>query len=142
MSAVLAVSSLTASVNEYGDDVREIGMTVLGDSVPLPADSSASTRSPSRVPVRMCAVVSEPSAYLPSMVKPTSASPLSSSTRRHRADFDSRHRHVVADGDPARLGEQRLIAQRRRPLHQPLGLQPDRDDEDGQDDADDARPDE
>ena len=76
--AVLAVSSLTASVSEYGDDVREIGMTVFGDSVPLPADSSASTRSPSRVPVRMCAVVSEPSAYLPLMVKPTSASPLSS----------------------------------------------------------------
>ncbi len=78
--AVLLVSSFTASVSEYGDDVREIGMTELGDSVPEPADSSASTRSPSRVPVRMCAVVSLPSAYLPLMVKPTSASPLSSLT--------------------------------------------------------------
>ena len=77
--AVFVVRSLTASVNEYGDDVREAGMTWFGGSVPLPADSSASTRSPSSVPVRMCAVVSEPSAYLPSIVKPTSASPLSSS---------------------------------------------------------------
>ena len=77
--AEFAVSSLTASVNEYGDDVLVVGMTPFGDNVPLPSDSSASTRSPSRVPVRMCAVVSEPSAYLPSIVKPTSASPLTSS---------------------------------------------------------------
>ena len=55
-------------------------MTWPGDNVPLPSDSSASTRSPSRVPVRMWAVVSEPSAYLPLIVKPTSASPLSSPT--------------------------------------------------------------
>ncbi len=46
--------------------------------MPLPADSSDSTRSPSRVPVRTCAVVSEPSAYFPSMVNPTSAFPSSS----------------------------------------------------------------
>ena len=45
----------------------------------MPAESKANTRSPSSVPVRMCAVVSEPSAYLLSMVNPTSASPLSSS---------------------------------------------------------------
>ena len=76
--AVLAVSSLTASVNEYGEDVRETGMTCLGSSVPLPSDFSASTRSPSSDPVWMCAVVSDPNAYLPAMVKPTSASPFCS----------------------------------------------------------------
>ena len=57
-----------------------IGMTVFGLSVSWPAESSASTRSPSNVPVRMCAVVSEPSAYRPSIVKPTTASPLSRPT--------------------------------------------------------------
>ena len=78
VAAVLAVSSLTASVSEYGDEVRDVGMTCCGSSVPLPSESSANTRSPSSVPVRMWAVVSEPSAYLPSIVKPTRASPLSS----------------------------------------------------------------
>ncbi len=33
-----------------------------------------------------------------------------------RADFDARQRHVVAGGQAARLGEQRLVPQRRRPL--------------------------
>ncbi|KMO80589.1 hypothetical protein MCHUDSM44219_02159 [Mycolicibacterium chubuense] len=46
----------------------------------LPSDSRVITRSPSRDPVRMWAVVSEPSGYLPSMVNVTSASPLSSAT--------------------------------------------------------------
>ena len=78
VSAVFAVSSLTASVNEYGDDVRGTGMTFWGSRLPLPSESRASTRSPSSVPVRMCAVVSEPSGYLPATVNPTSASPLSS----------------------------------------------------------------
>ncbi len=62
--------------------------------------------------------------------------------RRDRADLDSRHRHVVADGEAARLGEQRLVSDGGRALHQPFRLKPDGDDEDDQDDADDACPDE
>ena len=78
--AVLVVRSLTASVSEYGEDVRVIGMSVCGFIVVLPADSRVSTRSPSRVPVRMCAVVSPPSGTLPLTRKVTSASPSCSET--------------------------------------------------------------
>ena len=84
--------------------------------MPLPADSKANTRSPSSVPVRMCAVVSEPSAYLPLMVNADQRIAVVEFDRRHRADLDSRHRDVVADGEAAGLGEQRLVPERRRPL--------------------------
>ena len=97
-------------------------MTVLGDRVPLPADSSASTRSPSRVPVRICAVVSEPSAYLPLIGETDQSVTVLESDRRNRADLDPGHRHVIADDKAAGLGEQRLIAQRRGPLHEPFRL--------------------
>ena len=78
--AVFVVRSPTASLSEYGDDVREAGMTSVRFSVPLPADSSVSTRSPRSVPVLMWAVVSDPSGYLLSMVNATRASPSSSET--------------------------------------------------------------
>ncbi len=78
--AVSVVKSLTASVSEYGEEVRETGMTSIGCIVPLPADSSVSTRSPSSDPVRMCAVVSDPSRTLPLTVNVTSASPSCSDT--------------------------------------------------------------
>ena len=48
--------------------------------MPLPADSRVSTRSPSSVPVLMCAVVSVPSGTLPFIVNVTSASPLRNDT--------------------------------------------------------------
>ena len=141
--AVFVVSSLTASVSEYGDDVRDTGMTSLGCSVPLPADSSVSTRSPSSVPVRMCAVVSSRARTLPSMVKPTSASPLSQRHVGHRADLDAR--------TPSRRCRRRCHPPRRTApdsgatsptARSRSGCKPDRDDEDDQDDADEAGPDE
>jgi len=80
VSAVFVVRSLTASVNEYGEPVRATGMTSIGCIAPGPADSRVSTRSPSSVPVLMCAVVSAPSGTLPFIVKVTRASPLRSAT--------------------------------------------------------------
>ena len=53
-------------------------MSAIGCIVLLPADSNASTRSPSSVPVRMCAVVSDPRRMLPLIVNVTRASPLRS----------------------------------------------------------------
>ena len=120
--AAFVVRSLTASVSEYGEDVRETGITSIGCIVPLPADSRVSTRSPSSVPVRMCAVVSEPSRILPSMVNVTRASPLLQRHVRHGADLDARHRHVVARGEAAGFGEQRLVADRGRQRQQLLRL--------------------
>ena len=73
MSAVLVVSSLTASVSEYGDAVRDTGMTSIGRIVPSPLDSNVKTRSPRRVPVRTWAVVSDPSDTVPSKVNVTKA---------------------------------------------------------------------
>ena len=55
-------------------------MTAIGCIVPLPADSNVSIRSPSSVPVRMCAVVSDPSGMLPFIVNVTRASPLRNDT--------------------------------------------------------------
>ena len=130
------VRSLTASVSEYGDDVRDIGMTSIERIVPLPADSSVSTRSPSSVPVLMCAVVSEPSAILPSMVNVTRASPLLQRHVRHRADLDARHRHGVAHGEAAGFGKQGLVADRGRQRPQLLGLKTHGDDEQDQHHAD------
>src|ERR1700756_5423454 len=80
VSPAYDVKSLTASVNEYGEPVREIGMTSSGCIIPLPADSTVSTRSPNSVPVRMCALVSVPSGTLPFIVNVTSASPLRNAT--------------------------------------------------------------
>ena len=57
-------------------------MTAIGCIAPLPADSNASVRSPSSVPVRMCAVVSDPRRMLPLIVNVTRASPL----RNFKAD--------------------------------------------------------
>ena len=56
------------------------GITSIGCILPLPADSKVSTRSPSNVPVRMCALVSEPSWVLLLIVNVTKASPLRSDT--------------------------------------------------------------
>lgn len=42
--AVLVVRSLTASVSEYGEEVRETGMTSFGCSAVPPADSSVRMR--------------------------------------------------------------------------------------------------
>ena len=47
---------------------------------------------------------------LPSTVNVTSASPLLQGNVRHRADFDARHCHVVAGGQAAGFGEQRLVS--------------------------------
>src|ERR1700722_15861541 len=80
VSPAYDVKSLTASVNEYGEPVREIGMTSSGCIIPVPADSKVRTRSPSSEPVRMCAVVSVPSGTLPFIVNVTSASPLRNDT--------------------------------------------------------------
>ena len=57
---------------------------------------------------------------------------------RHAADFDSRHRHVVAGCQAAGIGEQRLVADRGRPLYQLVGVQPDGDDQRYQDGADES----
>src|ERR1700761_1868685 len=81
--AVLVVRSLTASVSEYGDDVRDTGIRSIGCIMPLPADSRVSIREPSSVPVLMCAVVSDPSGMFPFSVNVTSASPW------RRATFDT-----------------------------------------------------
>lgn len=55
-------------------------MRAIGCIVPLPADSTVSIRSPSSVPVRMCAEVSEPSRTLPFIANVTRASPWRSFT--------------------------------------------------------------
>ena len=60
--------------------MRDTGMRAIGCIVPLPADSTVSIRSPSSVPVRMCAVVSDPSRMLPFIANVTSASPWRSDT--------------------------------------------------------------
>jgi hypothetical protein len=71
--AVFVVNSSTAWVSEYGEEVRVAGMTSIGLIVPSPLDSNVNTRSPRRVPVRTCAVVSEPSETVPSIVNITTA---------------------------------------------------------------------
>ena len=48
--------------------------------MPLPAGSKVSTRAPSSEPVRMCAVVCDPSRTLPLAPNVTSASPSCSET--------------------------------------------------------------
>ncbi len=53
--AVLVVRSLTASVSEYGEEVRVLGMTSPGRIVPVPRPSRVNTRWPSSDPVRMWA---------------------------------------------------------------------------------------
>ncbi len=80
VSAVLAVKSLSDCVSEYGEPVRDTGITSDAFSVPLPSDSNVSTRWPSRVPVRMWAVVSEPRRTPPLTRKVTSALPRCSAT--------------------------------------------------------------
>ena len=80
VSLVLAVNSLTASVSEYGAPVRDTGMTSADRSVPVPSDSSVSNRCPSSVPVRMWAVVSEPSRTFPFTMNVTSALPSRNAT--------------------------------------------------------------
>ncbi len=67
--------SPTASDNEYGDEVRDIGITALGRMVPLPVESTVSTRCPSSEPVLMCAVLAEPSCTAPFTVNVTRTSP-------------------------------------------------------------------
>ena len=137
--AVFAVRSPTASVNEYGDDVREVGMTCLRIAscryLPTPAPAPAhravsrsgcarwcptrartSRRSRSRPAHHRCPVK-------PLCTEPTLMPDTVTSLPMHQA---------------AGLVEHRLIPHRRRPRHQPFRLQPDGDDEDGQDDADEA----
>ena len=77
---VLEVNSLTASVREYGAPVRDNGMTSEVRSVPWPLDSRVRIRCPSSVPMRMWAVVSEPSRTFPLTRNVTSALPSYSST--------------------------------------------------------------
>ena len=137
--AVLVVRSLTASVSEYGDDVRVIGMTSSGCSVPLPADSRVSTRWPSSDPVRMCAVVSEPSWTVAVDGERRPA------RRRRCSDMVDTVPTLIPDTvtslpvrQAAGLGKQRLVADRGGPRQQLLGLQPDGDDQHDQDNADES----
>ena len=88
--AVFVVSSLTASVSEYGEDVRETGMTVCGRIVAAPADSRVSTRLPSSDPVRMWAVVSEPSSTVLFMAEGDECLTALQGNILHRADFHAR----------------------------------------------------
>ena len=73
--AVLLEKSLTASVSEYGDPVRDSGITSSAPIRSEPFGSSVSIRSPSNVLVLMCAVVCEPRRTLPSREKLTTARP-------------------------------------------------------------------
>ncbi len=76
--AVLVVRSLTASVNEYGDDVRETGMTSSGRSVPLPAGLQRQhPLAQQRAGADVRGGVGPEREPCPSTVKVTSASPLS-----------------------------------------------------------------
>ena len=129
-----------ASVSEYGDDVRDTGMTSVERSMPLPADSRVSTRWPSSVPVRMWAVVSDPSVILPSTMNVTSASPSSQRNIADRTNFDARDRHGVPGGEAPGFSEQRLVPHRGRQRDQLFGLQPYSDDEHDQHGTDEAAP--
>ena len=140
--AVLAVRSLTASVSEYGDEVRDVGMASLRSQRaaarrlqrqhPLAEQRSGADVRGGVGAERVLAVDGEADQGI-AVVE---------FDRRHRADLDSRHRHVVADGEAAGLGEQRLVAHCGGPGQQPFRLQSDGDDQDDQDDADEAGPDE
>ncbi len=139
--AVFDVRSLTASVSEYGDDVRVVGNRLLRIECaaarrvqcqhPLAEQGAgADVRGGVRAE-RVLAVDREADERIA----------VDEFDRRHRTDLDPRHGDVIARDNAACLGEQRLIPQRRRPLDEPLGLQPDGDDENDQDNADEARPD-
>ena len=90
----------------------------------------------------MCAVVSEPSAYLPSMVKPTSASPLSSLTDDTEPTLMPDTVTSLPTAMPPASENSAWYRSAVAHCTQPLGLQPDGDDENDQDDTDEARPDE
>ena len=90
----------------------------------------------------MCAVVSDPSGYLLLIGEGDEGIAVVERNIGHGTDFDARQRDVVADEDAARLGEPRLVLQRRGIGQQPFGLQADGDDQDGEHDAHEARPDE
>ncbi len=115
MPAVLVVSSLTASVSEYGDAVRDTGMTSIGRIVPSPFDSNVKTRSPRRVPVRTWAVVSDPSEHRAVDGERHQGIAALQSNIADGADLDSRDRHVVARRHAAGVGELCLIPDLSRP---------------------------
>ena len=95
--------------------MRETGITSIGCIVPLPADSTVSTRSPSSEPVRMCAVVSDPSGTLPFIGERHQSIAVLQRHIRHRADLHPRHHHGVARGEAAGFGKQRLVSDRSSP---------------------------
>ena len=99
-------------------------------------------RWPSSVPVRMCAVVSDPSVIVAVDGERDQRLALVERDAGYRTDLHPGHPDVVADGQSAGLGEQRLIADCRGPARDSIGLQADGDDQHDQHDADEARPDE
>ena len=104
VAAALVVRSLTASVSEYGDDVRasrdDVGRMHRAAARPAPGSGFV------RPAVIRCGCVrwfATPSRTLPSTRKVTSALPSSSRHVGDGADFDAGDVHVVAGGDARRL---------------------------------------
>ena len=113
-------------------------MRVIGCIVPLPADSNVSIRSPRSEPVRMCAVLSDPSRMSPFITNVTSASPWRSFTSDTVPTFIPDTVTGLPVRKAAGFRKQRLVSDHRRPRDEPVGRQAHEDDHGDEGNADES----